>query len=75
MSSRQSAMSGLISLIGAVACAFIAQELWADLTLKTRFFPNVPRPVKVLGLIVFAFWCVLETRKVHSRVLEVLEPA
>jgi hypothetical protein len=73
MAWRQTVLSGGISFIGATACAFIANELWADMTVGTKYFDQIPKPVKPAAMAFFAFWCILETRKVHSRVLDLID--
>ncbi|KKN27838.1 hypothetical protein LCGC14_0860310 [marine sediment metagenome] len=70
---KKTAFSGCVSFVGAVTCAFIASELWSDLTTGTQYFRQVPRPLKPACMAFFAFWCVLESRKVHSRILDLMD--
>ena len=72
MARRKEGELGLVSLIGAVSCAVIASELWSDLTVGTEHFPGIPRALKVVGLLTFSTWTVLETQKVRKRVAHVL---
>ena len=72
MARRQEGELGLVSLVGAVACAVIASELWSDLTVGTEHFPGIPRVFKVIALLTFGAWTVLETQKVRKRVAHVL---
>lgn len=70
---KRTAFSGCISFIGALTCGFIASELWSDLTLGTRYFGQVPRPLKPVCMAFFSFWCILESQKVHSRFLDLMD--
>lgn len=70
---KKTVFSGCVSFVGAAACAFMASELWSDLTIGTQYFKQVPRPLKPACIAFFAFWCVLETRKVHSRILDLID--
>ncbi len=60
------APQAVASLIGTVACLVIAVELYEDLTEHTSHF-RLPGPIKIAALCGFAFWSVLEARKVGRR--------
>ena len=65
---------GVVSFIGAVSCAVIAAELWADLTTGTEHFP-LPRAVKALALVWFCLFTLLETNKTRLRFARTLNIA